>query len=357
MNTSCLDYAKAFSNANGISGFEDEVLALARKFAAPSIVIEEDKLRNLYLRSGDNTGKRPVVMIDGHSDEVGFMVQSINKNGTLKFIPVGGWSAQVVMGQRVRIKSAKGGYLPGIVGAKPPHFVKAQDKNKVTDIAEMFIDIGACSKEEVCEGSGIEPGAPVVPDTAFSFDESKGMMMGKAFDCRLGCAAVIDTLNRLEGESLNVDVVGTLSSQEELGLRGVQVAARRVYPDVAIIFEGTPADDVFKNGDSAQGVVKKGPQIRHRDNAMMANPRFVAFAREIAKKAGIPFQDAVRDSGGTNGGMVTLSGRGVPVVVLGVPVRYIHAPHGLAALEDLIAAVNLALEIVKHLDETVVDGF
>ena len=191
MNTSCLDYAKAFSNANGISGFEDEVLALARKFAAPSITIEEDKLRNLYLKSGDNTGQRPVVMIDGHSDEVGFMVQSVNKNGTLNFIPVGGWSAQVVMGQRVRIRNAKGEYIPGIVGAKPPHFVKAGDKNKVTDIADMFIDIGATSKTEISEIDGIEPGAPVVPDTAFSYDDSKGMMMGKAFDCRLGCAAVI----------------------------------------------------------------------------------------------------------------------------------------------------------------------
>jgi putative aminopeptidase FrvX len=183
------------------------------------------------------------------------------------------------------------------------------------------------------------------------------MMMGKAFDCRLGCAAVIDILNRVEALRPNVDVVGTLSSQEELGLRGAQVAARRVDPDVAIILEGTPADDVFKDEETAQSVLKKGPQIRHRDNSMMANPRFVAFARQVAKKAGIPFQDAVRDSGGTNGGMVTLAGRGVPVVVLGVPVRYIHAPYGLAAIDDLNWAVTWALEIIKQLDEQVIKGF
>lgn len=357
MNDSCLDFAKAFSNANGISGFEDDVLALARRFAKSSITIEEDKIRNLYLRSSGNSGRRPVLMVDGHSDEVGFMVQSVNKNGTLKFIPVGGWSAQVVMGQRVRVRNKNGDYLPAIVGAKPPHFVKAEEKSKITDIADMFLDIGAMSKKETCEDYGIEPGAPAVPDTPFSFDATRGMMMGKAFDCRLGCAAVIETLNRVEDLQPTVDVVGTLSSQEELGLRGAQVAARRVDPDVAIIFEGTPADDVFKDDDTAQSVLKKGPQIRHRDNSMMANPRFVAFARKIAKNAGIPFQDAVRDSGGTNGGMVTLAGRGVPVVVLGVPVRYIHAPYGLAAIEDLNWAVTWALEIIKQLDEQVIKGF
>ena len=220
MNESCLEYAEAFSNASGISGFEDEVLELARGFVTSSIAIEEDKIRNLYLRSGGNTGNRPVVMVDGHSDEVGFMVQSINKNGTLNFVPVGGWSAQVVMGQRVRVRNKDGEYLPAIVAAKPPHFIKAEDKNKATDIADMFIDVGASSKKEACEDYRIEPGAPVVPDTAFSFDSARKMMMGKAFDCRLGCAAVVDTLNRLDGCQLNVDVVGTLSSQEELGLRG-----------------------------------------------------------------------------------------------------------------------------------------
>ena len=357
MTDSCLEFASAFSNANGLSGFEDEVLELARGFANPSISVEEDKLRNLYLRSGGNTGRRPVVMVDGHSDEVGFMVQSINKNGTLKFVPIGGWSAQVVMGQRVRVRNRHGDYLPAIVAAKPPHFIKAEEKDKTIDIPDMFIDVGATSKPQVRDDFAIDPGAPVLPDVAFAYDTARGMMMGKAFDCRLGCAAVIEIINRLEGVHLDVDVVGTFSSQEELGLRGAQVAARRVDPDVAIILEGTPADDVFKDEDAAQSVLKKGPQIRHRDNSMMANPRFVGFARGVARSAGIPFQDAVRDSGGTNGGMVTLAGRGVPVVVLGVPVRYIHAPYGLAAIEDLRGAVAWAGEILKQLSEQVIRGF
>lgn len=357
MSNACLELAKAFSNADGVSGFEDDVLELARGLVKKDITIEEDRLRNLYLRSSGNTGGRPVVMVDGHSDEVGFMVQSVNKNGTLKFVPIGGWSAQVVLGQPVRVRNTSGKAIAGIIGAKPPHFVKPEEKNKLIDIADMFIDVGATAKAEVVDAYGIEPGAPVVPDVAFSFFEKQGIMMGKAFDCRLGCAAVIETLNRLEGVALKVDVVGTLSSQEELGLRGVQVAARRVMPDVAIVFEGTPADDVFKDEESAQSVMKKGPQIRHRDNSMVANPRFVAFARESARQAKIPFQDAVRDSGGTNGGMVTLAGRGVPVIVLGVPVRYIHSPHGVAALDDLEWAVRWGCDVIRRLDEATIRGF
>lgn len=351
MHASCLEMVAAFSNANGVSGFEDDVLAVARQYIAETVRVEEDKLRNLYLRPAGNTGKRPVVMIDGHSDEVGFMIQSINKNGTLKFIPLGGWQAQVVMGLKVRVKTIDGNTIPGVVGAKPPHFVKPEDKSKSIEIDEMFIDVGASSKSEAMTDYHIAPGAPVVPDVTFSHNQQKGIVMGKAFDCRLGCAAVIQTLNLLAGLSLGVDVVGTLSSQEELGLRGVQVSARRIAPDVAVVFEGTPADDTFKDEDAAQSVLKKGPQIRHRDNSMVANPRFVAFARQVAQKADIPFQDAVRESGGTNGGMVNLAGQGVPTVVLGVPVRYIHAPHGIAAIDDLQWAVKWACEIIKGLDE------
>ncbi len=351
------EVVEALSNANGISGFEDDVLAVVRRFAKKSIHIEEDTLRNLYMRRSENAGNRPMVMVDGHSDEVGFMVQSVSKNGTLKFVPMGGWMAQVAMGQKVRVMNQHGGTVFGVIAAKPPHFVKPEEKNKLVEMDQMFIDVGATSKEEVVSQIGIAPGAPVVPDVWFSFDEGKGIMMGKAFDCRLGCAAVIQTLNRLEGQTLSVDVVGTLSAQEEVGLRGAQVSARRVKPDVAIIFEGTPADDIFKEGDQAQAVLKKGPQIRHRDNSMVANPRFVRFAREIARKAKIPFQDAVRESGGTNGGMVNLAGQGVPVVVLGVPVRYIHAPHGIAAIHDLKWAVDWACALIENLDEDVIKGF
>ncbi len=357
MSKSYRDIIAAFSNAAGVSGFEDDVLAQARKFAAPSMEIEEDRIRNLYLRPKGNKGKRPVVMVDGHADEVGFMVQLINRNGTLKFVPMGGWSPQVVMGQKVRVRNVEGEYLPGVIGAKPPHFAGPREKNGLVDIPAMFIDIGASSKAEVEEDYRVAPGAPVVPHVDCTFDEKRGLMMGKAFDCRLGCAAVIETLNALEGASLNVDLVGTLTSQEEVGLRGARVASRTVEPDVAVIFEGTPADDVFQDEISAQSVLRKGPQIRHRDGSMVANPRFVSFAREVAQKANIPFQDAVRESGGTNGGIVHLAGEGVPVVVIGVPVRYIHAPHGIAAMADFEAAVRWGGELIKRLDEEVIGRF
>ncbi|NNG00083.1 MAG: M20/M25/M40 family metallo-hydrolase [Desulfobacteraceae bacterium] len=357
MSAKSIRMIEALSNANGISGFEDEVISIARKHASKSISIKEDKLRNLYLHRKKNSGKKPVVMVDGHSDEVGFMIQRIEPNGALRFLAIGGWQPQVVMGQKVRIRNFNGEYVPGVVAAKPPHFMKPEEKNKLIDIPDMIIDVGAGSAEEVAKQFYIKPGAPVVPDVTFSMNADTGIMLGKAFDCRLGCAAVLDTLNSLAGKDLKVDLVGTFSAQEEVGLRGAKVSARTAAPDVAIIFEGTPSDDFFVGTDATQGALRKGPQIRHRDNSMITNPRFVRYARQIAENRKIPFQDAVRESGGTNGGMVNLSNQGIPVIVLGVPVRYVHSHYGFAAIDDYKGAVRWACEIITSLDKKIIAGF
>ena len=357
MTEKSIQMIKRLSDAKGISGFEDEVVQAARTFILPSITTQEDKLRNLYLHRSKNTGDKPIVMIDGHSDEVGFMIQRIGTGGKLRFIPIGGWQAQVVMGQRVIVRNETGADIPGVVAAKPPHFMKPDEKNKLIGIPDMFIDVGASSREEVQTRYRIAPGAPVVPDVSFSYNPDTGIMLGKAFDCRLGCAAVLETLNTLSEEDLAVDLVGTLSSQEEVGLRGANVSARTAAPDVAIIFEGTPSDDFFAAPEAAQGALGKGPQIRHRDNTMIANPRFVRFARDIAANHKIDVQDAVRESGGTNAGMVNLSNQGIPCVVLGMPVRYPHSHFGFAAIDDYRKTVTWACEIIKALNATIIAGF
>ena len=357
MKIDSIQLIKDLSNASGISGFEDDVLDVARKYMKDMASVEEDKIRNLYFHRKENTGNRPVVMIDGHSDELGFMIQSIQPNGALKFLPVGGWQPQAVMGHKVRVRNMKGNYITGIVAAKPPHFMRPEERDQLVKIEDMIIDVGATSKDDAVNNFRIEAGAPAVPDVRFQYDEENDLMVGKAFDCRIGCAAVIETIMRLDGESIPVDVVGTLSSQEEVGLRGARVSSRKTEPDVAIIFEGTPADDLFKDEHAAQGRMKFGPQIRHIDRSMISNPRFVKFARDIAKKMGIKFQDAVRRSGGTNGSAVNLSGHGIPTIVIGIPVRYIHSHYGFAATEDYSGAVEWCCQIIKQLDLTAIDGF
>lgn len=350
---------QSLSNANGCCGFEDEVAELGRQAAAPFCSrVQEDHLRNLYLHRAQNNGRRPVVMLDAHSDEVGFLVQAIHENGTIQFLPLGGWAASTLSAQKVRVRNADGVYLPGIVAAMPVHFMTpAQRQAGVTDISSLVIDVGATSRQEAVEVYHIRIGEPIVPDVAFSYDPHSQVMLGKALDNRLGCACVVETLAALSGEELAVDVVGTFTSQEEIGERGAFVARETVRPQVAICFEGCPADDTFAPDYLIQTAMKKGPMLRHFDCSMITNPRFQRFALDLAAQKGIPVQESVRSGGGTNGGPIHLSGQGVPVIVIGVPVRYIHSHHGFAALPDYQHAVQLAAEVVRALNEGIIEGF
>ncbi|WP_432666084.1 M42 family metallopeptidase [Wukongibacter baidiensis] len=352
-----LELIRDLSNANGISGFEDEVVEVIKSYAGAYTNIKEDSFRNVYLHRKKNDNTKPVIMIDGHSDELGFMVQSIKANGTIKFIPIGGWVAKNVSAQRVKIRNSEGIDILGVVASKPPHFMSEAERNKPLDISDMVIDVGATSRKEVIEVFKIEVGAPITPDAEFKYNEMNETIVGKAFDNRLGCAVVLETLRELKDEELDVNVIGAIASQEEIGIRGAVVTANTVKPDVAIVFEGTPADDIYRDEFESQGALKKGPQIRHRDRSMISNPRFTRFAREIAKESGIDFQDAVRLAGGTNGGSIHLSNSGVPTIVIGVPVRYVHTHQGFSAIKDFDDTVRWAVEIIKRLDKQVIDSF
>ncbi|WP_411676940.1 M42 family metallopeptidase [Caproicibacter sp.] len=357
MEQNVLKLAEELSNAKGASGFEDEVLAVARKYARNFAEIQEDSVRNLYLRYAESTGNKPVVMLDAHTDEVSFMVQAIKPNGTLRFISLGGWPANSIAAHRVLVRNAGGDYIPGITVSKPPHFMTEAEKKMENDISNMAIDIGAMSKEDAEQRFHIRIGEPVVPDVTFEYNAETNLMFGKAFDCRLGVASVIGTMKTLIGENLNVDVVGALASQEEVGTRGAKVTSRTVKPDIAIVFEGCPADDTFTEDYMIQTAVNKGPMLRFIDRAMITNPRFQRFALDLAEELGIPVQTAVRTGGSTNGSQIHLSNRGVPVIVVGVPVRYAHTHYGISSLSDCMNAIRLATEIIKRLNQDLIKSF
>lgn len=348
-----IELMKALSNANGISGFEDEAVEEIIAQASPKLEVKEDNFRNLYLTRKNVDSDAIKIMIDGHSDEVGFMIKAIKDNGLMKFLPVGGWIPHNAAAQKVRIRNANGDYISGIVSSKPPHFMSEAERKQTIEFDHLFIDVGATSRKEVEEVFQIEVGAPVVPDVSFEFNPLNETMIGKAFDNRIGCACVLETLKTLEEENSNANVIGTISAQEEVGLRGATITARNSLPDVAIVFEGTPADDSFTPADEAQAVLNKGPQIRHMDRSMISHPRFIQFARKIAREKNIPFQDAVRSGGGTNGGPIHLSSQGVPTIVIGIPVRYIHTHHAIATKADLDNGIQWAVEIIKALDKDV----
>lgn len=348
---------KNLSEAKAPSGFEDESIAVGRAFAREFAEAEEDCVRNLYVTRRKNTGDRPVFMLDAHGDEVGMMIHSVKPNGTLRFLTLGRFTPGTLPGTKVWVRNRFGRFLPGIMAAKPPHFMTEAEKGRQPEVSDLVIDIGACSDREAIEQFGIRIGEPAVPAVEFSYDREHDILMGKGFDCRIGCAAMLESMKRLAEEETAFDICGVMSSQEEVGERGVAVAVNRVKPQVAICFEGCPADDTFTEPYAIQTALKKGPMIRFMDCSMIANPRYMQDTIDLAARHHIPLQTSVRSGGGNNGAVVNLSGRGIPVIVIGIPVRYIHSHYGIASLQDFEAAVELAVAVVREMTPEKLAGF
>lgn len=344
---------EALSNAFGPSGFEREVADAITQRLPASVSVQRDSLQNLYAALPQNTGGRPLVQLDAHMDEVGFLVQSVTDRGLLRLVPLGGWVEHNLPAHAFAVRTRRGETVRAVSASKPPHFMSAAERSAPLTLESILLDAGVCSRQDAV-GLGLEPGLPVAPDTAFRYEEATGLMCGKAFDCRLGCAALVETLRALVGEALCADVTAAFSVQEEVGLRGARVTAERLRPALAICLEGTPADDTFTAPEEAQGALKKGVQLRFRDGSMVAHTGFVSFAREIAEQNGITHQCAVRKSGGTNGGSIHLSAGGVPTLVLGIPVRYAHTHYGYAAMADLDAAIALTAALLRALTPEVI---
>ncbi len=346
---------KRLCDANGISGFEDDVLAIIREEGADLGRFAEDKLRNLYLYRNEHSGDKPIVHLDAHTDEVGFLVRAIRDNGLLEFMPIGGWVTTNIPAHLVRVINRSGEAIVGVVGSTPPHYLSEEERKGAPEFTSLYIDVGASSAEEV-RSWGIGPASPVVPEAAMQRLQS-GLLLGKAFDDRIGCAAMLEVLDHYRGKELPVDLVAGFASQEEVGLRGAGLAANRVKADVAICFEGTPADDTFAPAYQMQTKVGAGPMLRHIDRTMITNPRFQRFALDIAAEHKISVQEGVRQGGGTNAGAIHLAQQGIPTIVIGVPVRYAHTHWGVASLADVEATILLAEKIIDALNEEVIATF
>jgi putative aminopeptidase FrvX len=347
------DYAgliKDLCCAPGVSGFEDEAVRVAADYAAANRLgeVRRANIGNLYIKRRGNTGGARV-MLDAHTDEVGFMVQAVRPDGCLRFVDVGAISREKMQGQAVLVRSAEGRYISAVVSSKPPHYPGAEH--------ELCLDIGARSAEEAADAYHIRIGEPVVPASPFIYDQANGTIFAKALDCRIGCAAVLAVLEELAGENLALDAEGALNAQEEVGGRGAKVAAQTLQPCAAVVFEGAPADDTFSAGSAPQTALKRGPMLRHMDGSMIANPRFMRFALETAAQNNIPVQEAVRSGSGTNGGVIHQTGAGIPTIVISIPVRYAHAPLGISAYADFEGSARLGAALVRALTPERVAGF
>lgn len=345
------------SDASGVSGFEDEVVKAIMPYAKGLGGTSEDAMRNLYLHRAGNDRNCPVVQLDAHTDEVGFLVQCIHPEGTLGILPMGGWVPSNIPAHRVRVRTSSGAYIPGLTASKPPHFMTEQERRAPLEMDAITVDVGASSREEAVLDFGVRIGEPVVPEAAFAYQEAHDLMIGKAFDCRLGCAAILDTLGGLKGEDLSVAVEAAFSVQEEVGARGAAVTAQVIRPDIAIVFEGCPADDTCLEPYRVQTALKRGPMLRHIDARMITNPRFQRYALDLAQETSIPVQEAVRSGGSTNGAPIHLTGAGVPTIVIGIPVRYAHTHYGISSWYDYENAVRLAQTVLRRITPELICGF
>lgn len=353
-----IELIKDLSNAFGVSGFENEVADLVAEYANDFSRTRRDKMGNVYLNYENQEEKSVKVLLDAHLDEVGFIVQAIRPNGMIDFLPVGGWVINNVPAHTVVIRTENGQKIKGITASTPPHFMTAAEKEKPLDFDSLVIDVGTSSKEAT-EQLGIKIGDPIVPDVAFETLHDNKLLLGKAFDCRIGVAGVLETMKDFAKESSNseVQVTGALSTQEEVGIRGAKVVANQVEADVAIVFEGCPADDTFTPDYKIQSALTNGPMLRDFDVSMITHPGFQKFALYIANKYQIKAQRSVRKGGGTNGSAYHLADQGIPTIVVGIPVRYAHTHYGYVAYEDFVSAKELVLNILRELSIDVLANF
>ncbi|RMF34178.1 MAG: M42 family peptidase [Chloroflexi bacterium] len=343
---------QALTEAHGVPGYEQEVRALLRSYLEPLGEITQDKIGSLICQQGDEP---PRVMLAAHMDEIGFMVRHITDEGFLKFVPLGGWWDQVLLGQRVIVKTHQGD-VTGVIGAKPPHLLPQEERKKLVEKKAMYIDIGATSREEV-EEAGVRVGDPVVPDSRFTVLAGGKTYLAKAFDDRVGCALLVEVMRHFADHPHPNTLYGVVTVQEEVGLRGATTSVEVVHPDVAIILESDIAGDVpgIKPEESAIKL-GKGPSLLLYDARMIPNLKLRDLVIETAQQEGIPLQFSAMERGATDGGAIHLHREGVPTVVLGVAARHIHSHGAIIHREDYEGALRLVTALVARLDAETVAG-
>jgi putative aminopeptidase FrvX len=346
---------KELTEVSGVPGNELEIRTLIEKRLQGLGQLEKDRVGSLICTQTGSAAS-PRVMLAGHMDEVGFMVKLVTKEGFLKFIPLGGWFDQVLLGQRVIVQTGRGDIV-GIIGAKPPHLLPAEEREKVVLKKEMYIDIGASSREEV-EGLGVRPGDPVIPRADFVELANGKTYLSKAFDDRVGVALMIQTLEALKKETHPNMVFGVATVMEEVGTRGATTSAEAVNPDAAIILEVDIAGDV-PGITEEQSAVKlgKGPSVLLFDARMIPNLGLRNLVMDTAKELGLALQTSAMEGGATDGSAIHLHKIGVPTVVLGVPARHIHSHGSIIHRADYDAALKLVTAVVRKLDSATVATF
>jgi putative aminopeptidase FrvX len=329
---------KKLTEASGVTGNENEVREIILELAAETGAgVSVDRMGNVIARKNGRKGNKKV-MLAAHMDEVGFIISSISENGMLKFMPVGGIDQRILLSKRVRI--GKDG-IPGVIGIKAIHLQEPKERTTVIRQKKMYIDIGARSKEEAQQV--VQLGDYACFDSSFiPFGDNK--VKAKALDDRAGCAILLELLK----QTYDFDLIACFTVQEEIGLRGAQVAAWHVEPDMAVVVEGTTCADIPDVPEHMHTTkMGMGPAISFMDHSSIAHPELFKQMVETAERHSIPYQIKENVSGGNDAGSIQKSRGGVPTVVVSVPCRYIHSPSSMMDMDDYNNTIRLMKEFLK----------
>lgn len=333
-----LEMIKELCALPGISGREnavrDYIIKKIEGYAEYSI----DPLGNLLVFK---KGKKPAnkkVMLDAHMDEVGLIVTAITSEGYLHFTKVGGIDTRVILGRTVKVGDKA---VNGVIGIKPVHLVDKSAEADVPKADELYIDIGASSREEAAEYVSLGDSAWF----AGGFVEfGEGFVKSKALDDRVGCAILIEMIRN----ELEYDAWFSFSVQEEIGTRGAQTAAFNIAPDYAVVVETTTAADISGVKDEKRVCIcGKGGTVSFMDRSTLYNKELFDRAFEIAKEKGIAIQPKTMVAGGNDAGAIHKSRGGIKVLTVSVPCRYLHSPGGVIKYSD----AEESLKLVKALAE------
>ena len=337
---------KNLTEAVGVSGDEKEVRRLIRDLIADYVDEWHVDALGSLIATKKGTGVSDLrVMVDAHMDEVGLMITEIGSDGMLKFAAVGGFDPRSLLGKVVQVGPKK---LTGVIGAKPIHLLDAGEYDSVVKIEAMRIDIGAKNKEALNGKVKIGDRAAFVTE----YEELGPTAIGKAFDNRAGCAALVELLR---AKPYPFDLIAVFTVQEEVGLRGAEVAAYGVQPDAALVLECTPAYDLPNKNDVSPNVaLGKGPSIYVMDRVTIQDPRLVAHITRTAVAHNIPYQIRQPGGGGTNTATIQRAGAGIPAATIAVPGRYAHTPALMINLNDYANVVKLAEAVLRSLTADVV---
>jgi len=335
------------SNACGVTGNEAPVRELLIQFIKPYVdEISIDRLENIIAIKKGKPGK-PKIMLAAHMDEVGLMVKMITKDGFLRFSKIGGIDDRILLAQKVTVHTKNGAYS-GIIGSKPPHIQKEEDRRKILAFDDLFIDIGAENKDAAVK-MGVSIGNPVAFDTKY-VTLNNHMVMGKAFDNRAGCLAMIETLKFLGETDCTVCAVGTV--QEEVGLRGAGTAAFGVDPDIALALDVTVAGDVPGVREYDTSVkTGKGPALTVSDSGLITHPKVLRWLLDTAEEENIAIQLESGLMGSTDAARITLTRQGIPSGTISIPTRYIHSPNAVLSIHDIESSAKLATAAIQKISK------